>query len=111
MCHFSTHGDAKASLVEEFSCTLKSGVYQYFKTGNTMKYMDVFPSLVERYNEDVHRCTAMAPWDVNAAKKAEMWRMLYDMVFKARVQGSLLVVQWTEYVFQIRRVVPAPLPM
>lgn len=62
MCHFSIQGDAKASLVKGFSCALKSGMYQHFTAGNTIKYMDVLLSLVERYFEDVHRCTAMVPW-------------------------------------------------
>lgn len=111
---FSVLVGAVASLFHSGGCQtlIGGGVYQYFTAGNTIKYMDVLPSLVERYNEDVHRCTVMAPWDVNAAKKAEMWRRLYDnLASKARLQGSLRVVQWTEDVFQIRSVVPGPLLM
>ena len=33
--HFSTHGDAKASVVERFHRTLKQRMYRYFTTHNT----------------------------------------------------------------------------
>ena len=52
--HFSTLGDAKASIVERFNRTLKSRVYRYFTAVNTTQYFDILPSLVQRYNEDVH---------------------------------------------------------
>ena len=51
--HFSTHGDAKASVVERFIHTLKSKLYRYFTAANTLKY--VFPKLVDQYNRTFHR--------------------------------------------------------
>lgn len=39
--HFSTHGDAKASVAERFIHTLKSKLYRYFTAANTLKYVDV----------------------------------------------------------------------
>lgn len=33
--HFSTHGDAKASMVERFNCTLKTLMHCYFTLANT----------------------------------------------------------------------------
>ena len=33
--HFSTHGDAKASMVEDFNRTLKTRMYCYFTSTNT----------------------------------------------------------------------------
>ena len=41
--HFSTHGDAKASIAERFIRTLKSKLYRYFTAANTLKYTDALP--------------------------------------------------------------------
>ena len=43
--HFSTHGDAKASVVERFNRTLKSKLYRYFTATNTLRFVDVLPKL------------------------------------------------------------------
>ena len=51
--HFSTHGDAKASVAEIFIHTLKSKLYRYFTAANTLKY--VFPKLVDQYNRTFHQ--------------------------------------------------------
>ena len=48
--HFSTEGDAKASVVERFNRTLKERLYRYFTAANTLKFDDVLPELVEGYN-------------------------------------------------------------
>ena len=47
--HFSTLGDAKASIVERFNRTLKSQLYRYFTAANTTQYLDILPSLVQQY--------------------------------------------------------------
>ena len=67
--HFSTLGDAKSSVVERFNRTLKSRLYRYFTAANTTQYVDILPSLVQRYNEDVHPSIGMAPKDVNVRTK------------------------------------------
>ena len=42
--HSSTHGDAKASIVERFMKTIKSKLYRYFTAANTLKYVEILPS-------------------------------------------------------------------
>ena len=82
-------GDAKASIVERFNRTLKSRLYQYFTAANTTQYLDILPSLVQRYNEDVHRSIGMAPNNVNVKNEAEVWQRLYGKVTKTRRRGRL----------------------
>ena len=53
--HFSTEGDAKASVVERFNRTLKERLYRYFTTANTLRFDDVLPELVQGYNATRHR--------------------------------------------------------
>ena len=127
--HFSTLGDAKASIVERFNRTLKSRLYWYFTAANTTQYLDILPSLVQRYNEDVHRSIGMAPKDVTVKNEAEVWQRLYGQVTKTRRRGRLKVgdrvrlservktfkkgylPQWTEEVFRIQRVIQGPVLM
>ena len=44
--HFSTEGDAKASVVERFNRNLKERLYRYFTAANTLRFDDVLPGLV-----------------------------------------------------------------
>ena len=127
--HFSSLGDAKASIVERFNRTLKSRLYRYFTAANTTQYLDILPSLVQRYNEDVHRSIGMAPKDMTVKNKAEVWQRLYGQVTKTRRRGRLkagdkvrlservktfkkgYLPQWTEEVFRIQRVIQGPVLM
>ena len=69
--HFSTHGDAKASIVERFNRTLKSKLYRYFTAANTLKYVDILPKLVNQYNRTYHRSTK------TTSNNKEVWNSLY----------------------------------
>ena len=51
--HFSTHGDAKASIVERFNRTLKERMYRYFTARNTRTYLNMLPQLLNGYNQTV----------------------------------------------------------
>ena len=69
--HFSTHGDAKASIVQRFNRTLKSKLYLYFTAANTLKYVDILPKLVNQYNRTYHRSTK------TTSNNKEVWNSLY----------------------------------
>ena len=70
--HFSTHGDAKASIVERFNRTLKSKLYRYFTATNTLKHVDVLPKLVNQYNRTYHRSIKTTPAKVTTSKAKEV---------------------------------------
>ena len=126
---FSTLGDAKASIVERFNRTLKSRLYRYLTAANTTQYLGILPSLVQRYNEDVHRSIGMASKDVTVKNEAEVKQRLYGKVTKTRRRGRLkagdkvrlservktfkkgYLTQWTEEVFRIQRVIQGPVLM
>ena len=115
--------------MKRFNRTLKSRLYRYFTAANTTQYMDILPSLVQRYNEDVHRSIGMAPKDVNVKNEAEVWQRLYGQITKTRRRGRLkagdkvrlservktfkkgYLLQWTEEVFRIQRVIQGPVLM
>ena len=127
--HFSTLGDTKAAIAERFNRTLKTRLYRYFTAANTLQYLDVFQSLVDQYNADVHRSIDMASRDVDATNEVQVWQRLYGKVTKTRKRERLKVgdmvrlterirpfkkgylPQWTEEVFKIRRVIQGPVLM
>ena len=115
--------------MELFNRTLKSRLHLYFTAANTTQYLDILPSLVQWYNEDVHRNIGMAPKDVTVKNEAEVWQRLYGQVTKTRRRGRLKVgdkvrlservktfekgylLQYTEKVFRIQRLIQGPVLM
>ena len=75
--HFSTHGNAKAIIVERLNRTMKSKMYKYFKAANTLKYADNLPKLVYQYNHTYHRSIRMTPAKVTMFNPKEVWDNLY----------------------------------
>ena len=124
--HFSTHGDAKASIVERFNRTLKERMYRYFTARNTRTYLNVLPQLLNGYNQTRHRSIGMAPRDVTDDNVRVVWTKLYGKRLKRRPRPKLKVGDrvrlskkhrpfkkgylpgWTEEVFIVRRVVRGP---
>ena len=82
--HFSTEGDAKASVVERFNRTLKERLYRYFTAANTLKFDDVLPELVQGYNATRHQSIGMAPQDVTWENEEAVWKRLYDKRLKKK---------------------------
>ena len=75
--HFSTEGDAKASVVERFNRTLKTRMYRYFTSANTLRYEDVLQSLVRGYNATKHGSIGIPPKDVTIKNERRVWQRLY----------------------------------
>ena len=124
--HFSTQGDAKASVVERFNWTLKGRMYQYFTAQGTQDYVSVLPALVEGYNKSLHRSIGMAPKDVTERNEQQVWQRLDGKKVWGRARPHLKVGQkarlsqkhhplkkvflpgWAEEVFIVNRMVPGP---
>ena len=89
--HFSTEGDAKASVLERFNRTLKERLYRYFTAANTLRFDDALPDLVQGCNATRHRSIGMAPQDVTWANEEAVWKRLYDKRLKKKktqIQGG-----------------------
>ena len=126
--HFSTEGDAKASVVERFNRTLKERLYRYFTAVNTLRFDDVLPELVQGYNATRHRSIGMAPQDVTWDNEEAVWKRLYAKRWKGQKKPTFKVGDrvrlnkihrtfekgylpgWTEEVFVVHRVIPGPVP-
>ena len=126
--HFSTEGDAKASVVERFNRTLKERLYRYLTTANTLRFDNVLPELVQGYNATRHRSIGMPPEDVTWDNEEAVWKRLYSKRLKGRKKPQFKVGDrvrlntihrtfekgylpgWTEEVFVVHRVIPGPVP-
>lgn len=127
--HFSTAGDTKASVVERFNRTLKERMYRYFTVKNTLSYLPVLQELVQGYNASFHRSIGMAPAKVSIKNERKVWNRLYAQRFKGRKPPSRTLFKvgdqvrlnkkhrtfgkgylpgWTEEVFTVSHVQPAP---
>ena len=126
--HFSTEGDAKASVVERFNRTLKERLYRYLTTANTLRFDNVLPQLVQGYNATRHRSIGMPPEDVTWDNEEAVWKRLYSKRLKGYKKPQFKVGDrvrlntihrtfekgylpgWTEEVFVVHRVIPGPVP-
>ena len=52
---YSTENGERSSVVERWNRTMKNIMWKYFTANNTQKYIDVLPSMVEKYNNAYHR--------------------------------------------------------
>ena len=125
--HFSTEGDAKASVVERFNRTLKTRMYRYFTSPNTLRYEDVLQSLMRGYNATKHGSIGIPPKDVTIKNERRVWQRLYRRRLKPirkkprfRVGDRVRLNKkhrtfkkgylpgWTEEVFTVDRVMRGP---
>ena len=60
---------------------MKNIMWKYFTANNTQKYIDVLPSVVEKYNNTYQRSIKLTPSDArNPAKYQHVYNALHDKV-------------------------------
>lgn len=62
--HYTTYSDLKASIVERFNRTLKQNMWKEFTAQGSYKWLGLLGTLVNTYNNTVHRTINMKPKDV-----------------------------------------------
>ena len=75
--HYSTQSNLKASIVERFNRTLKSEMWKQFSLRGSYRWIDIINSLLDRYNNKVHRSTGMKPVSVTEADVIKIMKRLY----------------------------------
>ena len=60
---YSTENEEKSSIVEQWNRTMKNIMWKYFTVNNTQKYINVQPSMVEKYNNTYHRSIKLTALD------------------------------------------------
>ena len=90
--YFTTENDdIKAAIVERFNRTLKDRLWRYFTKANTLRYVEVLPSIVRSYNHSYHQSIQRAPVQVNASNQESVWQALYGNPQKSTSSSSLKI--------------------
>ena len=116
----STENEEKSSVVERWKRTTKNIMWKYFTANSTQKYIDVLPSMVDKYNSTYHRSIKLTPSDArNPSNYQHVYNALYGNVRKStspkfhvvdkvritRKKGTLgFTPNWTEELLTISSV-------
>ena len=73
-----TENEEKSSVVERWNRTIKSRMWKYFTKNRTGVYIDVLPSIIERYNNTYHRSIKGTPSD---ARKPSNYQHVFNALY------------------------------
>ena len=78
---YCRENEEKSSVVERWNRTMKNIMWKYFTANSTQKYIDVLPSIVEKYNNTYHRSIKLTPSEArNPANYQHVHNALYATV-------------------------------
>ena len=92
---YSTANEEKSSIVERWNRTMKNIMWKSFTANNTQKYIDVLPSIVEKYNNTYHRSGKLTPSD---ARNPANYQHVHYAFYEQELQLS------AQEIFRIERV-------
>ena len=76
---YSTQNEEKACVVERWNRTIKTRMWKYFTANNTKKYIDILPSLIDKYNNTKHRTIGCTPL---VARQPSSYVQVFENLFK-----------------------------
>ena len=89
---YSTENEEKSSVAERWNRTMKRNMWKYFTANNTHKYLDILPSLVEKYNNTYHHSIKCKPRDaIDPKNYIHVFKSLYGDMAKLAKQPSFKV--------------------
>ena len=75
---YSTENEEKCSVIERWNRTIKTKLWKYFTANGTHKYIDILPSLINKYNNTKHRSIGMTPTEAQKIENHDhVFRHLY----------------------------------
>ena len=118
---YSTFSEHKSCVVERFNRTLKSLMWKRFTALNTRKWIDMLPTLLNKYNNTKHSTIKMTPTEASMAKNEALLLAqqqepspsnvtkfnLGEKVRISRIKGVFeqgYLPNWNEELFEIVRV-------
>lgn len=72
-----TNSIKKSSYAERMIREIKDKMFKFLTHNQTMRYIDVLPSIVSGYNNRIHTVTKMKPKEVNNSNALELYRTIY----------------------------------
>ena len=82
----STENEEKSSIVERWNRTIKRNIWKYFSANNTMKYIDIPPNLIKKYNNTYHRSIKCTP---AFARAPSNYQHGYDALYNRREDNDV----------------------
>ena len=73
-----TENEEKSSVVERWNRTIKSRMWKYFTKNRRGVYVDVLPSIIEKYNNTYHRAIKCTPSD---ARKPSNYEHVFNALY------------------------------
>lgn len=121
--HYATFSDLKASIVERLNRTLKERMWKEFTAKGTYEWLTLLPSIINKYNNSIHKTIGMKPKDVKQKNVKEiLQRINKKKGVKSRAKFKLgdviriskfkkvfakgYLPNWTNEVFKIYAVKP-----
>lgn len=75
---YHSYSPIKAAIIERFNRTLRHLMHPEFMQQGNVKWLDLLPKLVDRYNHTKHRTIKMTPIEAtNPAKEQEIFKKIY----------------------------------
>lgn len=121
--HYSTFSNLKASIVERVNRTIKNIMWKFFSNQGSYKWYIALPTIIEKYNNTVHRTIGYKPIDVNLKNEKSILLnsytfkkiidlehskfKLYDFVRISKQREAFdkgYTPNWSTEIFQIRKV-------
>jgi hypothetical protein len=75
--------EIKSALAERFIKNWKSVLYKYFHSNNTLRYIEVLPSIIKNYNNQVHSSTGLTPNEV--VSSLEKQKIAFKNLFEDKI--------------------------
>ena len=75
--HYTTYNEVQANYSERCIKTIKSKLYRYMISRNTLRYIDVLQDIVHSYNNTVHSSLGIPPSKVNKKNESEVLHEQY----------------------------------
>ena len=120
---YSTENEEKSSVAERWNRTMKRKMWKYFTANNTHSYLNILPSLVDKYNNTYHHSIKCKPKDaIEPGNYVHVFKALYADMGKLAKAPSFKVgdrvriakkkktfekgftPNWTEELFTVTRV-------
>ena len=128
---FTTTSELKASVVECFNRTLKTRMWKYFTSKNTLVYIDILQDIVHGYHNSYHRSIGQSPASVSLLNVGQVRRKLYgnswvkpirELKFKLGNQVRISIKShrtfkkgylpsWTQEIFTVTKIIPRVPPV
>lgn len=77
--NYNAYSDLKAQTVERFNRTLKEKMWREFNVRGSYDYLSFLETLLNDYNNKIHRSTGLPPNEVNESNRYDVMKKIYNL--------------------------------